>query len=360
MISGLMYDEPALSVETHNFEQSPMSEHSSVMKMSGTPDPQPIFDLATGFMRAKHLFTAAELGVFEALGSGGKTLAELARELKLPARTARIVVDAVTALGLLKREGDVYLNAEVAQIYLSGRGQQDMRSFTRFWNRLSYRRWLTLEESVRLGRGVAGEFNFTPEEQKVFSEGVESFSAGQAEALSETYNFSRHRRILDLGGGTGSFLQAIARRWPHVESTLFEFPAAAAVARRKLAGTEFASRVSVVEGNFMNDAIPSGHDAVLLANVVHVLTAEENQALFRRVRDVSAPGTRLLLVDLWTNATHTEPLIAALMAGEFLVVGGNGDVFSVEEGREWLAETGWKFVEHGALMGPASLLVGEA
>jgi hypothetical protein len=28
-------------------------------------DPQPIFETSTGFMRAKHLFVAAELGVFE-------------------------------------------------------------------------------------------------------------------------------------------------------------------------------------------------------------------------------------------------------------------------------------------------------
>lgn len=120
-----------------------MNEPASVVKVSATPDPQPIFELATGFMRAKHLFTASELGIFEALGNGGKTLAELARELKLPPRTARIIVDAVTALGLLNREGDVYRNGEIAQAYLCGRGQQDMRSFTRFWNRLSYRRWLT-------------------------------------------------------------------------------------------------------------------------------------------------------------------------------------------------------------------------
>lgn len=213
---------------------------------------------------------------------------------------------------------------------------------------------------MRLGRGVEGEFNFTLEEQKIFSEGVEAFSGGQAAALSQTYDFSRHRKVLDLGGGTGSFLVAIARCHPHVEGTLFEFPAAAAVARRKLAGTEFAARVTVVEGNFLNDAIPSSHDVVLLANVVHVLTADENQALFRRIREVCQPGTRLLLVDLWTNATHTEPLIAALMAGEFLVVGGNGDVYSAEEGKEWFSKTGWKFVEQKQLIGPASLLVGEA
>jgi phospholipid N-methyltransferase len=266
----------------------------------------------------------------------------------------------VTALGFLERGGESYRNGEIAQAYLSGNGEPDMRPFVRFWNRLSYRRWLTLEDSIRLGRGVAGEFNFTPEEQRIFSEGVEAFSAGQAETLAEKYDFSRHRRILDLGGGTGSFLRAISHRHAHVQSTLFEFPAAAAVARQKLGGTDLAKRIAVVEGNFLSDKIPADHDAIIVANVVHVLTTEQNQELLRRVREASGCGTRLLLVDLWTNSTHTDPLFAALMAGEFLVVGGNGDVYSVEEGKQWLERTGWRLIEHMPVVGAASMLVGEA
>ncbi len=337
-----------------------MRGQPSPVKTNKAPDPQLIFDTATGFMRAKHLFVAAELGVFEALANGGKPLAQIARDLKLPPRTARIIVDAVTALGFLERDGDSYRNSDLAQAYLSGQGLQDMRSFTRFWNRLSYRRWLTLEESVRLGRGVAGEFNFTADEQQIFSEGVEAFSAGQAAALSERYDFSRHRRVLDLGGGTGSFVRAIAQKYPHLQSTLFELPAAAAVARQKVSGTALRDRVAIVEGDFLTDPIPAGHDAFLVANVVHVLTAEQNQMLFRRVREAASPGARFLLVDLWTNAAHTDPQFAALMAGEFLVVGGNGDVYSVEEGRAWLEQTGWRSVEHVPLSGPASMLLAEA
>jgi SAM-dependent methyltransferase len=337
-----------------------MSGEASPVKSNKAPDPQLIFDTAIGFMRAKHLFVAAELGIFEALANESRSLAELARDLKLPARTTRIIADAVTALGFLERQGDRYRNSEAAQAYLSGCGLPDMRLFIRFWNRLSYRRWLTLEDSIRLGRGVSGEFNFTPEEQQIFSDGVEAFSAGQAAALSEGYDFSRHRRVLDLGGGTGSFIRAILQRYPQVAGDLFELPAAASVAWQKLRGTEFADRVRIVEGNFLTDPIPAGDDVFLVANVVHVLSPEQNLNLLRRVREVATPKARFLLVDFWTNPAHTDPLFAALMAGEFLVVGGNGDVYSVEEGRAWLEQTGWQFVEHRPLAGPASLVVAEA
>lgn len=337
-----------------------MTSQTSPVASQNAPDPQLIFDLATGFMRAKHLFAASELGIFESLGERPATIDVLASRLKIPRRTTRIITDAVTALGLLERHGDEYRNSELAQAYLSGRGPVDMRDFIRFWNRLSYRRWLGLEDSIRKGKGVAGEFNFTAEEQKIFSEGVEAFSAAHATALAATYDFSRHRRVLDLGGGTGSFLRAILQRYPQLECTLFELPTAAAVARQRLESDLLGRKINIIEGDFLKEVLPKGHDAVLLAHVVHVLVTEQNLQLLHQARQAVTPGARLLIVDFWMDATHTQPLMGALMAGEFLVVGGNGDVYSVEEGRKWLEQSGWRYVEHKPLSGPVALLVAEA
>jgi SAM-dependent methyltransferase len=324
------------------------------------PSPVPIFQLATAFMRSKHLFAASELGVFSALGAGPRTLAQLADELRVPPRTLRIVVDAVTALGLLTREGEAYRNGEVAQTFLSGRGPADMRAFMRFFDRLSYVRWTTLGESVRLGRGVSGAFKFTPEEQELFSKGVAGATDAHAHALAASYDFGQQRRILDLGGGTGNFLTAILARHPDLLGTLFELPGAAAVAREQLAAHPHGRQISVVGGDFFKDPLPGGHDAVLLAHVIHVLPADRDVELLRLARHAVLPGAKLLIVDFWTNATHTEPLEAALMAGEFLVTGGEGDVYSVEQAQEWMRQTGWRFLEHRSLQGPVSLVVGEA
>jgi len=152
-----------------------MNSKSAPVVSQNAPNPLQIFELATGFMRAKHLFVAGELGIFEKLAEGPATFDELAAKLGTPRRTTRIVADAVTALGLLERQGDKYRNSALAQAHLSGSGGAvDMRPFLRFWNRLSYKRWLGLEDSVRQGKGVAGEFNFTPEEQKIISEGVDT------------------------------------------------------------------------------------------------------------------------------------------------------------------------------------------
>jgi hypothetical protein len=67
---------------------------------------------------------------------------------------------------------------------------------------------------VRTEKPVFGEFALTPEEQQLYTEGVDAITAGTARALAATYEFNRHRRLLDLGGGTGSFLLAVLRQHP--------------------------------------------------------------------------------------------------------------------------------------------------
>jgi hypothetical protein len=114
-----------------------------------------------------------------------------------------------------------------------------------------------------------------------------------------------------------------------------------------------------VAGDFFTDPIPAGHDAVLIANVIHLFSPAHNLELLRRTRAHVPTGTRLLLADFWTDATHTQPPFAALMAGEFLVITGEGAIYSEEEARGWLQASGWQTVERKPLAGPVSLLIAE-
>ena len=68
-------------------------------------------------------------------------------------------------------------------------------------------------------------------------------------------------------------------------------------------------------------------------------------------------AARLLLVDFFTDPTHTQPALATLLAGSFLTGYGEGDVYSENEVTEWLADTGWRKVAIEMLAGPARLIV---
>jgi hypothetical protein len=324
-----------------------------------TVAPDAIFQIASGFMAAKHLFVADEVGLFAGLAQGPRTLAELAEDTGVAAPRLRLLADAMVALGLVGRQGEKYRNEAVAQAFLGRKTAADLSPFLRFWDQLSYPMWTELADAVHTGRGHAPT-QLSEREQRLYSEGVEAIQAGPARALPSTYDFSGHERLLDLGGGTGSWLLAALGQFGHLRATLFELPGAAALARQRLATDPIAARAEVVAGDFFSDVLPGNHDVILIANVFHLFTPARNRDLLRRVRDGAAASARLLLADFWTDPTHTQPAFAALMAGEFLVITGEGDVYSEPEVEEWLDDTGWRVVDRKPLAGPMSLIVAEA
>jgi len=99
--------------------------------------------------------------------------------------------------------------------------------------------------------------------------GIEAILAGPTAALSQTFDFSAHRRLLDVGGGTGSWSIAVAGKYSHVEATVLELPTVADIAREPVAAAQLASRIDVVAGDAMTGALPPGHDVFLLANLIH-------------------------------------------------------------------------------------------
>jgi ubiquinone/menaquinone biosynthesis C-methylase UbiE len=314
--------------------------------------------LAAGFMAAKHLFAASELGIFEALADSPATLDALAARTGLTRRAARISADAMVALGLLDRDGGTYRNGAVAAAFLAGRpsGPGDLRPFLRFWDKISFPTWEGLADA--LGHGPSKQvFDLDPELQEITSAGIEAILAGPAAAFAARPDLTDRRRLLDIGGGTGSWSIAAVRAHPDLTATVLDLPVTADIARKRVAGSDVADRIDVVSADAMTDPLPDAHDAFLVANVVHYGSPERNTALLHRVRAVADPGARLYLADFWTNPDHTEPLMAALMAGEFAVHLTQGDVYSVDEVREWLTATGWEFVEHAPLAGPQSLIV---
>lgn len=336
-----------------------MTLETAPQEVSATLDPAPIMQVASGFMAAKHLFVAGELGLFAALADGPLDLDALALAVAAPRRTVRISADAMAALGLLELDArGRYANSPVTAQYLAGRTPADLRPFLRFWDRLSYPAWNGLEAAIRGDSSPPIELH--AEANAIFAAGVEAITAGAAQALAAAAELAPARRLLDVAGGTGSFLLPALAARPALRATLWEVPEIADIARRGLAASPVADRVDVVGGDALADPVPADHDAILIANFAHLLPPAANVELLRRLRDSSPAGAVLLLVDFWTNAAHTEPPIAALLAGEFLLVGGKGDVYSADELRTWLADAGWRFGEHRPLAGPQTLVVAHA
>ena len=321
--------------------------------------PAAIMQVLAGHMTAKYLFVAAELGVFDVLADGAIDRKEVQRRLDVPEHSLRILLDALVAVGFLRRTDDRYANTDVTQEFLSGSGHHDLRPILRMWDEVVYEQWGSLGESIRRDRAAYGYADFSPDQLETFTTGVGVLTAPTAQALASEYDFSQHRSLIDLGGGTGSFASAAKLRAPNLQATVLERPETAPLTRARLAETLTGALVDVVEGDLLNGPIPSGHDVYLLANVLHLFSPARVQQLLSKTRAAAPAGGRLLLVDFWTDRSRTEPVFAALMAGEFLLVTGEGDVYSVDQVTEWLQAAGWNFIAHRPLAAPASLIVAD-
>ncbi|MEU7983564.1 methyltransferase [Streptosporangium canum] len=329
--------------------------------MSPHPDPAGparIVDVATGYMAAKQLFAASEAGLFAALAEGPATVAEISARTGLPGRTARILADAMASLDLLTRDGGVYANSPSVTRYLSGTGDDvDLRPFLAFLDGISYGHWLGFGETARTA--LPANLDLGEDRWGTFLTGVMTYNALHARMLAENYDFSRHRRVLDFGGLSGSFLAEALRTAPGLRGMFFSGGDLVQHARKTLADAGMGDRVEVVDGDPLAGDVPTGFDLVLLEHVAHRFDAGQNRLIARRAREAAAPGATLLLLDFFLDSDDSQRAIDALHAGEYLVIDGT-TVYPEDEVRGWLREAGWEPVETRELPGSPRVIVAEA
>ncbi|MEV1328498.1 methyltransferase [Micromonospora costi] len=325
------------------------------------PDPAPLLNparitgVASGFMTAKALFVAAEVGLFAAVPAEGATAPTLAARCHLPVRSARALADLLVATGLLEHDGERYRNAPDTEAFLAGRGPLDMRPMLTYWDTVSYSTWARASVAFRTREGVRADL--TEAQIQAYESSVALVTAETAADLVGAYDFGPHHRVLDVGGGIGTFVKPILGAYPQLTATLLDLPEVVAVAREKVADDALAGRLDLVGADVFVDPLPAGHDVMVVANVVHLFSPERNTELLSRLRAVVAPQGRLLLVDWWRDASAPHPA-TRLGAGEFLMISG-GDTYEAGEVTQWLDATGWRVVAHLPLAAPAGLIVAE-
>ena len=204
--------------------------------------------IAMGYMAAKFLFAANEIGLFDALASGTANLEELATRIAVPSRTTGIVAATMLSLGLIEQKEGRYRNSAAAAAFFVGKAcpicGRCCGTLTHSAIRCGEKR-----EAVRLDSGQGRFAKFDLAQQHTYSAGVEAITAPVAAALSTSYDFGSHRRLLDVQGGTGSLLLAVLRHYSALRGTLFELPQVCTVARQRLAKEPERTRIDIVEGD---------------------------------------------------------------------------------------------------------------
>lgn len=200
--------------------------------------PDPIFQMLTGFWVSKTLMTAVELEVFTKLSRGAKsssvTLDELQDILGMERRPTEVFVTALVSLALLKVADNTattvdekrYSNSEIADTFLNKNNKPSyMGDLISMYDKGLYKSWDKLSVSLKMNKPIdekeggdaEGIFIQAKSDQAVeqiqkFTHAMYGVSVGPAIALSKVFDFSKYRRMMDIGGGIWSLCNTSSKK----------------------------------------------------------------------------------------------------------------------------------------------------
>jgi 3-hydroxy-5-methyl-1-naphthoate 3-O-methyltransferase len=334
---------------------APPAKHANVQPIAATPElpsAVPLMALSTGFWAFKTLAAAHELDLFSRLAGGPDTTAgELAQALGLHPRPAEMLLTGCAALGLLEKTDGRYRNTPLSEAYLVRGKPYYFGGFVQMADKRLYAGWGKLTEALRTNRPTTWDpavqsslfDGADPTMLALFWEAMHSLSSMSARKLGEAVDFSRFRRLLDIGGGSGAYDIELCKQYGDLRATVFELPHVAEIAAVKVAETGLTERVDAVGGSFF-ESLPDGHDVHLLSMVLHDWDERKNRALLRRSFEALPSGGAVVIAELLVNDEKTGPAPAALMSLNMLIE-AEGRNYTPAEYSAWLEEAGFGQIE---------------
>ena len=291
-----------------------------------------VFDLCAGFVYSQILFTCVRLQIFDLLAEQPLSFAELKSRSGLSSASLRCLLDGAIALRLIEAlDDDRYTMGAHGAIVQANPGIAAMvEHHALLYQDLADPVTLLRDHDMptRVSRYWAYVRN--PQARGLAPHEVADYSALMslsqplvAEQVLATYSFAHHRCVLDVGGGEGAFLLAVARHAPHLRFMLFDLPGVAARARLRIGEAGQGDNIHVVDGDFFNDPLPIGADLVTLIRVIH---DHDDAAVLNILRSIRRclPDNGVLLLAEPMASTPSAQRVGAAYFGFYLMAMRSG------------------------------------
>jgi SAM-dependent methyltransferase len=308
-------------------------------------DPNRIVDMASAFYESSVLFAASDLGVFEKLaGLGEADLETLVSACGLDRRGGRVLLDACVALGLLEKTDGRYGNAPEAALFLVPGSPADLSGAIRY-NRDVYGAWGRLKEMAVTGRPVEKpeiHLGQDPDRTRTFVLAMHGRALGIGRAVVPLLDLAGRSRVLDVGGGPGTYSVLIAQAHPGIECVVIDLPPVAGIAAELIEKAGLTGRIRPIAGDYHSVRFPGVFEAVLFFGVLHQEEERAIRGLLRRAYESLAPGGVVYVLDMMTDASRARPKFSALFSVNMALTTEHGWVFSEDDLAGWLAEAGFR------------------
>jgi SAM-dependent methyltransferase len=167
-----------------------------------------------------------------------------------------------------------------------------------------YVAWGKMLETVRDGKDAFRHAFGKPlfEYLEANADYARTFNRGMAagstffQAVPDAYDFSRFRRVVDVGGGNGAMLAAILTANPELTGVLFDAPSVVQAAKDNLEAQGLLHRCELVSGDFFQ-SIPEGGDVYLFSRILHDWNDESCVTILSNCRKATGSSGRALIVE---------------------------------------------------------------
>ncbi len=300
--------------------------------------PESIMQLGLGFWGSKTLLSAIELGLFTELAKAPLTAEELTTRLKLHPRSASDFFDALVALGMLEREGDLYRNTAATDMFLDS-------------NKLSYLGGM-LE--------MANEFESiygNPQRLRLFLGAMTGLSMGASQAIAKKFPWGNYQRVVDVGGAQGGLLVQLCLAHPHLSGTSFDLAVVGPVFEEYVTAHGLKDRLSFQTGDFFNEPLPPA-DVITMGHILHDWNLDEKRMLLGRAYQALPEGGALIVFEALIDDERRQNTFGLLMSLNMLIETPGGFDYTGRDCSEWMRGAGFRETRVEHLAGPDSMVVG--
>jgi len=305
--------------------------------------------LVRGYRISQSIYVATRLGIPDLLADGPREVDELAHATRSHPDSLRRVLLFLAGVGVLDKVGPRrFALTEQAALLRTGVPGSLRPSVLLLLDESHWRPWGHLLHTVQTGETAfdhahgVGLFDYLATHSdvaSVFNAAMSGNSPAHASLVAATYDFSRMRLVVDVGGGRGRLLATILARHPRLRGILFEQPHVIEDAREILDEAGVGARCELIGGSFF-DGVPAGGDAYILRGIIPGFEDDRAVAILESCRRAMGSGARVILVERYLAPDSREALAVLYSDLEMLVNVG---------GREWTTD------EYAALLARSGL-----
>ena len=332
-------------------------------KTKKTPlSPASIMEDIMGTWRAQSLAAAVELDVFSQIAAGKQTVKDIAEGAGASQRGMALLLDALTAIGYLRKTGSRYILQPVSAAFLVPEGKAYVGALAHALS-LTWDSWKYLTEAVRSGR-PAETVDIAAKGKEFFPKLVASIFTGSFEASTAAVSRFPEKdrraihRILDVAAGSGAWSLAFAQAIPQAQVTTVDFAEMTPIARGFAEKIGVAAQYDYLEGDLRQmDFGREKYDLVILGHILHSEGEKQGKELLRKSYAALRSGGKLLIGEYVPNDVRTGPAMPLLFGLNMLLQTEEGNVFTLREYRTWLKAAGFGKVTTVPVPPPSTVIL---